>query len=292
MNNLVCKDIVKKYGKKEVLNDVNLTLEKGKIYGLIGRNGAGKTTLLSIISAQNPATSGTITLDGEQIWENQNALDNICFSRELNPVMGNGAAGLKIKEYLKIAAMYFPNWDNEMAKDLVKEFELNIKDRIVKLSKGMMSMITIIVAMASKAEFTFLDEPVSGLDVVMREYFYKLLLEEYTLSGRTFVISTHIIEEAADVFEEVIIIRDGKIILKENTQELIAKAFRVSGKAEDVDAVTGGFELHQVENTGRGKGVTVILKDGQKLKEGFDVSVQPLNLQNVFLAFCGKGEKG
>ena len=292
MNNLVCKDIVKKYGKKEVLSEVNLTLEKGKIYGLIGRNGAGKTTLLSIISAQNPATSGTITLNGEQIWENQKALDNICFSRELNPVMGNGAAGLKIKEYLKIAAMYFPNWDNEMAKDLVKEFELNIKDRIVKLSKGMMSMITIIVAMASKAEFTFLDEPVSGLDVVMREYFYKLLLEEYTLSGRTFVISTHIIEEAADVFEEVIIIRDGKILLKENTQELIAKAFRVSGKAEDVDAVTGGLELHQVENTGRGKGVTVILKDSQKLKEGFDVSVQPLNLQNVFLAFCGKGEKG
>ena len=292
MNNLVCKNIIKKYGKKEVLNNVNLTLEKGKIYGLIGRNGAGKTTLLSIISAQNPATSGTVTLADEQVWENQKALDNICFSRELNPTMGNGAAGLKVKEYLRIAAMYFPNWDSKMAENLVKEFELNVKDRIVKLSKGMMSMITIIVAMASKAEFTFLDEPVAGLDVVMREYFYKLLLEEYTESGRTFVISTHIIEEASDVFEEVIIIRDGKILLKENTQELISKAFRISGKAEDVDAVTKGLELHQVEITGRGKGVTVMLKEGQKIKEGIDVSVQPLNLQNVFLAFCGKGEKG
>jgi len=292
MNNLVCKDIVKTYGKKEVLSNVNLTLEKGKIYGLIGRNGAGKTTLLSIISAQNPATSGTVTLADERVWENQKALDYICFSRELNPVMGNGAAGLKIKEYLKIAAMYFPNWDKEMAKNLVKEFELNLKDRIIKLSKGMMSMVTIIVAMASKAEFTFLDEPVAGLDVVMREYFYKLLLEEYTETGRTFVISTHIIEEAADVFEEVIIIRDGKILLKENTQELISKAFRVSGKAEEVDAVTNGLELHQVEINGRGKGVTVILKEGQKIKEGLDVSIQPLNLQNVFLAFCGKGEKG
>jgi len=292
MNNLVCKDIVKKYGKKEVLSNVNLDLEKGKIYGLIGRNGAGKTTLLSIISAQNPATSGTVTLADEQIWENQKVLDNICFSRELNAGMGNGAAGLKIKEYFKIAATYFPDWDSKMAEKLVKEFELNVKDRIVKLSKGMMSMVTIIVAMASKAEFTFLDEPVSGLDVVMREYFYKLLLEEYTASGRTFVISTHIIEEAADVFEEVIIIKDGKILLKENTQELISKAFRVSGKAEDVEAVTNGFELHHVEITGRGKGVTVFLKEGQKLKDGFDVNVQPLNLQNVFLALCGKGEKG
>lgn len=290
MNNIVCKDIVKDYGKKKVLRHVNLTLEKGKIYGLIGRNGAGKTTLLSIISAQNPATSGTVTVADEQVWENQKALDKICFSRELNPVMGNGTSGLKVKEYLKIAAMYLPNWDQEMADKLVKEFEIDMKSRIAKLSKGMLSMVTIIIAMASKAEFTFLDEPVAGLDVVMREYFYKLLLEEYTTSGRTFVISTHIIEEAADVFEEVIMIKDGTILLKENTQELVSSAFRVSGKAEDVDAATQGLEVHHVETSGRGKGLTVILKEGQKIRKEYDISIQPLNLQNVFVAFCGKGE--
>lgn len=290
MNNIVCKDIVKEYGKKEVLSHVDLTLEKGKIYGLIGRNGAGKTTLLSIISAQNPATSGAVTLADEQVWENQKALDKICFSRELNPVMGNGTSGLKVKEYLKIAAMYIPNWDQAMAEKLVKEFEIDLKCRIAKLSKGMLSMVTIIIAMASKAEFTFLDEPVAGLDVIMREYFYKLLLEEYTSSGRTFVISTHIIEEAADVFEEVIMIKDGKVLLKENTQELVSKAFRVSGKAEDVDAATLGLETHHVETSGRGKGVTVILQEGQKIRKEYDISIQPLNLQNVFVAFCGKGE--
>lgn len=291
MNNLVCNGISKKYGKKDVLNQVDLTLEKGKIYGLIGRNGAGKTTLLSIISAQNPATSGTVLLDGEPVWENQKVLDHICFSRELNPGIGSSIGNFKVKEYLNIGATYFPNWDKEMAAYLVKEFELNPKTKIVKLSKGMMSMLTIIVAMASKAEFTFLDEPVAGLDVVMREYFYRLLLEEYQDSGRTFVISTHIIEEAADVFEEVIMIKDGKLLLKENTQELTARAFRVSGKAEDVDSATLGLEIHQEENTGRGKGVTAILQEGQNIREGFDVSVQPLNLQNVFLALCGKGEK-
>lgn len=290
MNNIVCKDIVKEYGKKEVLSHVDLTLEKGKIYGLIGRNGAGKTTLLSIISAQNPATRGTVTLADEQVWENQKALDKICFSRELNPVMGNGTSGLKVKEYLKIAAMYIPNWDQAMAEKLVKEFEIDVKCRIAKLSKGMLSMVTIIIAMASKAEFTFLDEPVAGLDVIMREYFYKLLLEEYTSSGRTFVISTHIIEEAADVFEEVIMIKDGKVLLKENTQELVSKAFRVSGKAEDVDAATLGLETHHAETSGRGKGVTVILQEGQKIRKEYDISIQPLNLQNVFVAFCGKGE--
>ena len=87
-----------------------------------------------------------------------------------------------------------------------------------------MSMVTIVVALASKAKYTFLDEPTAGLDVVARNDFYKLLIEEYTESGRTFVISTHIIDEASDVFEEVIIIKDKKIALKENTTELLERA--------------------------------------------------------------------
>lgn len=82
-------------------------------------------------------------------------------------------------------------------------------------------MLTIVVALASKAEFTFLDEPVAGLDVVARDQFYRILLDEFTESGRTFVISTHIIEEAEDLFEEVIFLHKGEILLKENTQELL-----------------------------------------------------------------------
>lgn len=84
MESIVCNGIGKIYGKKQVLKDINLTLEKGKIYGLIGRNGAGKTTLLSIMSAQNPASEGTVTWNGENVWENRKALDHICFSRELS----------------------------------------------------------------------------------------------------------------------------------------------------------------------------------------------------------------
>lgn len=130
MENLTCNGISKKYGNNLVLDNIDLTLEKGKIYGLIGRNGAGKTTLLSILSAQNTSTSGSVTVDGDEVWENQKALDKICFSRELNPVSANGTAGLKIKEYLSIAATYLPYWDKDMADRLVKEFELNPKTRI------------------------------------------------------------------------------------------------------------------------------------------------------------------
>ena len=285
---LICEHITKQYKDKLALNDVSLTLEQGKIYGLIGRNGAGKTTLLSVLTAQNPATSGEVTLDGMAVWENRRALEHLCFSRELNVSAESGLGSMKVKEYLRTASIYYRDWDSAMAERLVDLFELPVKKRMSKLSKGMLSMVTIIVAMASKAAFTFLDEPVAGLDVVAREQFYKLLIEEYTETGRTFVISTHIIEEAADVLEEVIILKDGKVLLEADTQSLVDSARYVSGKAEDVDAVTAGLETHHPEISGRAKSVTVLLKPGQSLPAGYDVSIQPLNLQKVFLALCGE----
>ncbi|MEG1932596.1 MAG: AAA family ATPase, partial [Pygmaiobacter sp.] len=174
---------------------------------------------------------------------------------------------------------------------LVKEFELTVKKRIGKLSKGMMSMVTIIVALASGADITLLDEPVAGLDVVMRERFYALLLENYSETGRTFVISTHIIEEAANIFEEVIILNRGKLLLKENTEDLVASFALVSGKAEDVDALTAGLECHHAEKVGRSKTVSVRTRPGDCLADraaGYAVDIQPMNLQKVFVALCGE----
>ena len=285
---LNCEHIVKTYSGREVLHDLSLTLEKGKIYGLIGRNGAGKTTILSILSAQNPATSGTVTLDGEPVWENRSALRNICFSRELNVGADSGLSAVQVKEYLRIAATFYEDWDREMEKRLVALFDLNVKKKLGKLSKGMLSMVTIIVALCSKAAFTFLDEPVAGLDVVAREQFYQLLLEEYAASGRTFVVSTHIIEEAADVLEEVIILHQGEILLKAETQDFVDSARYVSGKAEEVDAATAGLSVHHPETLGRSKGVTVFLRPGEAVDESRDVSIQPVNLQRAFVALCGE----
>ncbi len=288
MSKLVCSDLTKAYGQKTVLKHLNLTLESGKIYGLIGRNGAGKTTLLSLMTAQNPVTGGACTLDGSAIWENRKSLDRLCFSRELNVSAESGLAAYKLKNYLKIAASYYAHWDEAMAQSLVEKFRLDPKAKLGKLSKGMLSMVTIIVAMASKAEFTFLDEPVAGLDVVARAEFYKLLLDEYAKTGRTFVISTHIIEEAADVMEEVIILDKGSILCKTNTQELVDSARYVTGLADQVDGAVAGLHCCRKESMGRSKAATVLLKEGQTLNAGYDVTVQPMNLQKLFLALCGE----
>ena len=288
MSKLVCENLTKQYGSKTVLDHVNLTLESGKIYGLIGRNGAGKTTLLSLMSNQNPISAGTATIDGQRIWENPKALSRICFSRELNLSAESALSSYTLKAYLRAAETYLPHWDKDMAGRLLELFGLEKKKKLGKLSKGMLSMVTILVAMASKAEFTFLDEPVAELDVVAREQFYQLLLEEYTETGRTFVLSTHIIEEAADVMEEVIILDRGKILLKENTQELVDRARYVTGLADQVDGATAGLPCHHVENIGRSKAVTVLLPEGEELHPGYDVTVQPVNLQKLFVALCGE----
>lgn len=288
MSRLIAENIVKTYGNKDVLHGIDLELESGKIYGLIGRNGAGKTTLLSILTSQNPASSGTVTFDGAPVWENPDVLAHLCFSRELNTMVGGSANTMKVKEYLRMASIFFPNWDQQMADQLVKEFDLDVKKKISKISKGMLSMITIIVALASKAEFTFLDEPVAGLDVVAREKFYRILVEEFMETGRTFVVSTHIIEEAADVFEEVIIVDHGKILLKENTAELMERCVHVSGHEEQVNQAVAGLEVHHEEHIGRSKGVAVMLKPGQVIPRQFDVDVQKMSLQKVFVALCGE----
>ena len=235
---LICEQITKRYKDKVALDQVSLTLEQGKIYGLIGRNGAGKTTLLSIPHRPEPRHQR----HGHPGWHAGVGGPE----GPGTPVLLPGAeylqrerlGSMKVKEYLRIASIYYPHWDAAMAEKLVQLFELPLKKRMNKLSKGMLSMVTIIVALSSKAEFTLLDEPVAGLDVVAREQFYKLLLEEYTETGRTFVISTHIIEEAADVLEEVIILKDGKVLLESETQALVDSARYISGRAEDVDAAT------------------------------------------------------
>lgn len=175
-----------------------------------------------------------------------------------------------------------------MASELVKKFGINPKKSINKLSKGMLSMLTIIIGLASKSDITILDEPVAGLDVVAREGFYKILLEEQMQTGRTFVISTHIIEEAADIFEEVIILDKGSILLKENTQELLERCAYVTGLADNVDRFVLGKNVINMQSVGRSKSVTVMFDKGEKIDcSGSGLTIQPVSLQNLFVAMCG-----
>lgn len=286
-----CTNLVKTYAGKAVLRGITFSLAPGKIYGLIGPNGAGKTTLLSALTAQTPIDGGAVTLDGAPVWENRAALSQLCFAREINASSQNGIGGTKLKEYLRIASIYYPAWDADKAAMLCEKFNLTEpKKQLMKLSKGQLSCVSIVVALASGAPYTFLDEPVAGLDVLMRDRFYRILLDEYAESGRTFVISTHIIEEAASLFEETLLINGGQLILHENTEALLARAYRVSGHVDAVDAALKGYHTYGALRTGRAKSAVVLLEEGQPAPAAPDLTVEPMHLQALFAAICEGGE--
>ena len=136
-----------------------------------------------------------------------------------------------------------------------------------------------------------MDEPVAGLDVVMRERFYQLLLEDFSKTNRTFIVSTHIIEEAASVFEQVIILDEGKILENCSTEELIDQFRYISGREDEVDRVCNGLEVLSVHQMGRHK-TAAVRGSGVKLEQArqADVDIVPMNLQNVFVALCGHGD--
>lgn len=284
--------LVKVYGKKEVLHSIDVEFESGCIYGLIGRNGAGKTTLLSCITAQSWANAGEITYGGEPVWENEKALGEICFAREISQILFMGQNTYKVRDYLRAAKLLYPHWDEQYAQQLVDRFGLERKKRISALSKGMLSMLTIVLALASNAPITILDEPVAGLDVVAREDFYKLLLDNYAETQRTFIVSTHILDEAASVFEKVVILDDGNIIEQGNTDELVAQFRYVSGKDEQVDEAVAGMKVLMEEKAGRSKAVVIRSSEENlsKLEQNPNVEISPLNLQKVFVALTGQKE--
>ena len=289
---LTARGLCKTYGKVRALDHVSLTLEPGHIYGLIGRNGAGKTTLLAGLTAQLPLDEGQVAYGGAPVWENEAALADLCFSRELTGKLGASTAGLRVKDYLKAGRLFYPHWDEAYAQRLVKLFGLDAKKRMNALSKGMTSAVTIVLALASRAPVTMMDEPAAGLDVVAREDFYRLLLEDHTGTGRTFVISTHILEEAAPVVERVMVMKEGRLIENCETDALLAQFCAVSGRDDAVAAACEGYEVLHTEALGRQVLCTVRAPRETVAARGLDVDCTALSLQKVFVALCGHEREG
>lgn len=226
------KNVTKKYKHNYALNNVSFTLDEPKIYGLLGRNGAGKTTFMEILSGQILANSGQITIDGENPFDNQRLTESICLIKEGN----NFKKDLKVKNVLKIYSLFYPTWDQELATELMKTYNLKSNAKVKTLSKGMESALGIIVGLASKAPITIFDEPYIGLDAAARKMFYEILLEEYEAEKRTIIFSTHLIDEVSLLFEEVLILQEGSLVLQEEAEQLRNNTCAVSGPIKEVEA--------------------------------------------------------
>jgi len=224
-------NLSKKFGDHYALDHVSFTLESNQIIGLFGRNGAGKTTFMNILSGQMMPSSGDIKVNGDNPFDKQEITESICLIKESN----NFPKELKIKDVLKIYSYFYPKWDQAFAEELLKEFNLKSQLKIKALSKGMESALGITVGLASRAPITVFDEPYIGMDAPSRKQFYNILLEDYEDFPRTIIFSTHLIDEVSLMFEEVLILQAGSVVLQENSEILRERTVAVSGPKEKME---------------------------------------------------------
>ena len=282
-NNVIeVKNLTKRYRDVVAVDDVSFTIEKDTIYGLLGRNGAGKTTVMSILTAQNFATSGDVRVFGMQPYENVKVLSRMCFVRESQKYPDDALP----KHAFGAAKLFFPNWDDELAAQLIDDFQLPQKTRIKKMSRGQLSAVGVIIGIASRAEITFFDEPYLGLDAVARQIFYDRLLEDYTEHPRTVILSSHLIDEVSNLIERVLVIDHGRIVMDEATDAVRDRAANIVGDVSAVDAFVAGRQVIHRESLGNVASVTVLgalsLADRERLAAaGLDVA--PVSLQQLIV---------
>lgn len=275
-------NLTKRYKDKLALDSISLSIEQNTIYGLLGRNGAGKTTLMSILTAQNFATSGDARVFGEHPYENVKVLSRICFVRESQKYPDDATP----THALRAARLFFEHWDQSLAERLIEDFQLPMKTTIKKLSRGQLSAVGVIIGLASRAEITFFDEPYLGLDAVARQIFYDRLLEDYTEHPRTIILSSHLIDEVANLIEKVIVIDAGRIILDEDTDAVRGRASTIVGDAAKVEAWAAGREVLHREALGRVAAVTVLghLSDADRAEiAAADLDVASVSLQQLIV---------
>lgn len=276
MRGIELKNLTKYYKDTKALDDVSLTIEYGKIYGLLGRNGAGKSTMVNLISNRIFPTSGEIYVDGEMSIENDTALRKIFTMSEHNLL----PVDKKFKDAVKLVKMFYPELDEDYAFALADKFELDVKKKLMGLSTGYSSIAKLIIALASGADYIFFDEPVLGLDANHRDLFYKELIERYAQTGSTYIISTHLIDECASLIEKAIIIDKGKLIVSEDTERIMSDSYTVTGAAELVDKYTAGKTVIGSDTVGGIKSAYVRGK-AENVPQGLEIS--KASLQSLFI---------
>ncbi|MBX6749723.1 MAG: ABC transporter ATP-binding protein [Micromonosporaceae bacterium] len=277
------KDVTKRFRDVVALGGVSFTLRENTIYGLLGRNGAGKTTLMQILTGQQVATAGTVEVFGEQPYENDAVLARTCFVRESQRYPDD----YRVKHALRAAALLFPNWDEAYAQSLVDDFRLPRSRTIKKLSRGMLSAVGLVIGLAARAPLTLFDEPYLGLDAAARQLFYDRLLADYAEHPRTVMLSTHLIDEVADLVEHVLVIDQGRLIVDEDADRLRGQVVLATGPADAARAFAAPRTvLHQTtvgpvaRFTLRGE----VDADARAEAERLGVTVTPVSLQQLVVS--------
>ena len=216
MQLLEINNLNKSFDNKEILKDINLSIQHGKIIGLLGKNGVGKTTLIKIINDLLTPTSGEILIKGQKIGvETKKVISYLPERTYLNKQM-------KVSEVISYFEDFYDNFDSKKAKKLLKDLDLDINQKLTKMSKGMQEKVQLVLVMSRNADLYVLDEPLGGVDPATRDYILDTILSNFK-DGASVLISTHLISDIERILDEVIFIDKGKIALTSSTDELRKK---------------------------------------------------------------------
>jgi ABC-2 type transport system ATP-binding protein len=286
METLSIKHVTKRFGHQMILNDVSFTLAPAKIYGLLGRNGAGKSTLLNIITNRIFPTAGTIQLGNQEVNNNDTALGKLFLMSEANLYPKRTS----IRRMFDLANSAYGHFDYQTASRQLKLFGLKDSAHLNDLSTGQQTCAKLILALNVTADYVFMDEPVLGLDANHRELFYQELVKSYQARPRTFVLSTHLIEEIQQLVEHVVIIDQQKVIIDSDVQKLLDQAHTVTGPAKLVDQYTNGLRVLKTEKMGNLQTAYVFddLNDSRILPD--QVKLGHYDLQHLFIDLTNGGD--
>ena len=213
---LECIKLSKSYDKKQALVDIDITIEGGKIIGLLGRNGSGKTTLIKLINGLLTANSGKILFCGKEIGIESKK--RIAYLSERSYLESD----MRVLEAIQYFEDFYEDLDSKKAYKLLKELKIEPKDRLSSLSKGTKEKVQLILVMSRKADLYVLDEPIGGVDPASRDYILNTILKNYG-ENSSVLISTHLISDIEKVLDEVIFIDEGKVYLSGEADELRKK---------------------------------------------------------------------
>lgn len=285
MTNAIEIDSVSRhFGRVRALDTVSFAVPEHSFVGLLGRNGAGKTTVMSIMAGQDRPTSGSVRIAGHDPFEHAPTLAQISYVRDNQRYPDD----YRLHHVTRIAPDFAPNWSEEIANELIDGFRIPAKTPIKKMSRGQLSSVAIVLGLASRAPVTLLDEPYLGLDVTARAFFHRILLRDYGEHPRTVVFSTHLIDESASLFDRVVIMDSGRIVLNADADEASESAWVMSGATDAVSQLTTSANVLATSVVGglmSATGSGALDGDTRALADDLRVQVTRASLQQLVAAY-------
>lgn len=211
-----CEDLTKKYGKKLALKGLNLEIEGGHIYGLLGPNGSGKTTFIKILNGLLTPTSGQITVNDVKIGPETKAI--VAYLPDHTYL----DLDMKVKDVIHLFTDFYQDFDRDKAYEMLEKLDIDPNDRIKTMSKGTKEKVNLILVMSRKASVYVLDEPIAGVDPAAREYILNVILSNYNPEAAV-IISTHLIADVENILDKVIFIKKGEIVETSSVDEIREK---------------------------------------------------------------------